>query len=213
MKRVQLGASAVLVGASLVASASASTVVYDGSGPAAGPLLQAYWSNITSSQNFMMEFTLSQTTPVDGVSLWASTTFSNNPQSVTVRLRADAGGKPSAVNLAEINLAALTSSTANPDGTTSTDVAMFAPISLAAGTYWIGLSGSDDLTLSTFGTFSPSVGLYQLDGESLAGAPAIGQEAFQVFSAAPEPAAWAMMLVGLGAVGATVRSRRKALVA
>jgi hypothetical protein len=47
------------------------------------------------------------------------------------------------------------------------------------------------------------------------GLPSYGNEirAVSVYSAAPEPAAWALMMVGVGGMGAALRTRRRKAVA
>jgi hypothetical protein len=39
--------------------------------------------------------------------------------------------------------------------------------------------------------------------------PTYAAQSFQLLSSAPEPATWAMMLIGVGALGASMRTRRR----
>jgi hypothetical protein len=91
-------------------------------------------------------------------------------------------------------------------------------VSLAAGTYWIGMSGtSEELGWQAFdlGVFAPST-QSQLSSESGAFTPRIDSLAFIVEGTTvpgagvgvPEPAAWALMLLGFGGIGAALRRRQ-----
>lgn len=80
-------------------------------------------------------------------------------------------------------------------------------VSLAAGTYYLVLQNA----VTTNGD---PISWDENDGPSSATentVGAIGSESFQILGTTggvPEPATWALMLVGLGGLGATLRSRR-----
>ncbi len=92
-------------------------------------------------------------------------------------------------------------------------------VNLAAGTYWLMLSnatnGSGDPVYWDQGdgpseAWENSVGKLPGDGNPCSGA-CTGSETFQILGSGgvPEPATWALMLVGFAGLGAAIRSRRQ----
>ena len=168
------------------------------------------WVNQASNQNFLMQFTLGTSASVTGFNIYSDPSFPSIGQSVTIRIRNDAGGAPDASNLDEI--VSSISSITPVDSSTELVGATFAPVSLSAGTYWMGMSGtSSELSWNSFGGFVLFPGQYQLSGETPVFDPAVGQFGYQVIGAGgvPEPATWAMMLVGFAALGLAARRQRK----
>ena len=130
---------------------------------------------------------------------------------MTVRIRADAGGSPSASNLYEFS-DTVTSSAAF-DANSAISSVDFAGINLAAGAYWFGVSGSGgrDLSWNNYnngGNRGPS-NQRVLVGNSVLGTPRFYDLAYRVIGTAgavvPEPATWALLILGFGAVGGAMR--------
>lgn len=87
-------------------------------------------------------------------------------------------------------------------------------LDLGPGTYWVGFaSGGDGFAAQHFGGasnplgneayYTPAGTYTDADGANLAWR-------LSVAASAPEPAAWAMMIVGFGAVGGALRRRKPA---
>lgn len=199
----------------LAAPPASAAVIYDAGGLAAGSSNGA-WPSRTTGASFLMRFNLDQTAEVDGLSIWAYGPLATAVQDVTVRLRADAGGAPEAVNLAELTRPGLDEVSVIPNNYRVIRV-NFAPILLNPGAYWIGMSGSSDLgqiSYSNGGQVDPPY-QHRLEGEALAGTPEVYDLPFQVFGTlllpfnpVPEPDTWALMIAGFGLAGAGLRRAR-----
>jgi hypothetical protein len=209
---ISLAAAAAI---SLAATAPAhSAVVYDES-PSGN--FFSIWGNSSEGNNWLMQFTLASAATITGVDIWTDSHVLLVNDGV-VKLRSDSAGSPAATNdIARIDDVAL-SHASDPTYTNLYRVhGEFTGVHLAAGTYWIGLSGGD-------GVFGPSA---ELGIASFLGGDHSGQKhfagdtadtlatgstlAFQVEgSTAPEPATWALMLAGFGLVGAAARRLRPA---
>jgi PEP-CTERM motif len=102
-----------------------------------------------------------------------------------------------------------------------TNVIMFSPVTLSGGDYWFQLQNASipngdpiywDENNGPSAAWQTGTGDISLSGDTNCTDFCTGSETFQVLgSAAPEPAAWALMLLGFGGVGAGLRSRRNAL--
>jgi hypothetical protein len=198
-------ALAALASLTLASAPAAAAVLIDQLGAGTGN----GFSNDSAQQNFLIEFTLTSPAEITGFEINGDPVYPYLGQSVTIRLRADASGVPSTTNLDEF---LSTVSSITPVNATNEVVgATFAPIPLAAGTYWIGMSGTNsELSWDAFGGgFLP--GQYQLTGEALSFSPGVGQFGYEILgTAVPEPAAWTMMLLSIGALGAVARKARRA---
>jgi hypothetical protein len=211
MKLVLAAAAAAAL--SLAAGSASASII-----AAVDPTAPFYgsWENEAASQNFLMQVTLGSAASVDGFDIYTLGEFAPVGQSVTIRIRNDAAGEPAAANLFEFTD---TIDTVTPyQGDEVIAGAHFAPLSLAAGMYWIGMSGtSAELGWNTYangGVGSPS-GQRQLSGEVSIFQPGVDTFAWRLEggSATPEPAAWALMLIGFGAAGAAMRAARKSSLA
>lgn len=93
-------------------------------------------------------------------------------------------------------------------------------VSLAAGNYLIFITNPDNLGLPVFSQ-SPSHGVHTAVGSGATSPPASGTAYLPLGDdigvglygvvAVPEPATWAMMLIGFGSLGAVMRHRRRQL--
>jgi len=201
-----LCASTVLFSA---ASANATTVYSNG--PIDGTV-----SGLTLGfgQEIVDSFTLSSTTTITGF------TFGGWTNTGTKILSVDYGF--SASNLGGVtNSATLTAGAIVPGTGFGGDydvrdyAATIAPVTLGAGTWYftLGNSATDAGWVGYWDVNNGPSSAY-FNGSNIAGyfGPT-SSEAFTLeSSAAPEPASWAMMLGGFGAIGGAMRARRKAAV-
>lgn len=201
-----------IVSAAMAAAVPANAVVLIDGTPT-GPRNGSY-VNQADTQNFLVRFTLGAATKVNGLDIFTNSPFGTTGQAVRVRIRADAGGSPSANNLHSFD-SKITSSTffSDADSIAGTD---FGAINLAAGTYWFGVSGlADGLAWSSFDNGGPTENpnQWQLAGENLDVMTSVGDFAYRIrgdadVGAVPEPATWLMLLFGFGVIGASMRYRR-----
>jgi hypothetical protein len=126
-------------------------------------------------------------------------------------LRSDTAGQPAATNLFTFNTAI--SAVDNAGATslaTSRLFASFAPTALAAGSYWIGLSGTNEIGWDL--RFNvPSNGWVQLSNNDAFTPNNNVQAYFQIeglTGGVPEPATWAFMILGFGVIGGALRRRK-----
>ena len=159
-------------------------------------------------QNFLNQFALGTSTNVNGFDL--RSLMPAGPvsigQTVTIKIRGSVGGEPAATNLYSFTttISSITDNYLHAD---------FANLLLGSGTYFIGMSGlgyniGEDLF---FDSSIPNK-LVQLSGDSIP--VRVGSvSAFRVYgnaavAAVPEPSAWAMMILGMGAMGFAMRRQR-----
>ena len=105
--------------------------------------------------------------------------------------------------------AMISGSAKSSQGNVEVDVPSVTAISTGVKGWELGPSDTDAFDLSLTGIISPGL---VLKGNSLASFKAVSAGTF-TGAAVPEPASWAMMLIGFGGMGAAMRSRRKGLVA
>lgn len=127
----------------LLPATSSAAIIWDYSPDTLGASGPPFWSNNSNGQNFAERFTIANSTVLSGMDIFSANVVGALGQPVTVRLFADNGATPGAL-IAEI-LSAL--SIIDDDGATSIADAnrkhadfVYA---LAAGSYWIGMSGTD----------------------------------------------------------------------
>lgn len=214
----KIALAATLLTAPIAANAA---LVFDYSPDTTGFNSTFVASNIASQQNFLVSFTLATATTLNGADIYSECpTFGCGGgvgDAVVIKFRSDVGGSPDTVNLLTLNstISAIDSlgSSANP--AVQRLHADFTGTSFAAGTYWFGLSGVNEIGWSL--DFSlPSNGWWQLGGDSLQFGNNNVTAAFNLYGGTvPEPASWAMMIAGFALVGAAQRraTRRRALTA
>lgn len=192
-----------------VAATSASAAVLVESAPVGD--VGTNFMNNSATYSYLMQFTLDSAATISEFDIYTWEGFATLGKDVTVRVRADAGGAPAAANLYEFG-STLTNVSVLDDVTLAGT--SFAPITLAAGTYWFGVSGTNsELGWTSFtGNTGPA---YLLLGDTLQFSTR-SHSAFRVIGdaagAVPEPANWAMMVGGFALAGAAMRRRQRAAI-
>lgn len=209
---------------SLAALPAQAAIVIDKSIDALGTLPTFNASNRATNQNFLVRFTLDSATTLTGAAIYSNfptaleTSLLGN--AVVLKFRNDVDGGPDVSNFATFNS---TISVEDNGGSTSAPnskqlYASFAPLALAAGTYWFGLSGVNEIGIDLrFGTpgGTPFVQLGNdtvSNSGNLQGGSTLYYRLYDgapLGGAIPEPASWAMLIAGLGLTGATLRRRRQ----
>jgi hypothetical protein len=138
-------AAMAALGMMFAAQLSNAAVIIDDSPDALGGVQVNTWANTSAGQNFLVQITLTSGATIGGFDIYSALGIPTLGQAVTIKVRDDIGGTPDSANLYTID----SSVDAIDEVGTSIDTSMervnasFAPITLAAGTYWIGMSGSD----------------------------------------------------------------------
>ena len=188
-------------------------VVVDGS--PTGPLLQGFWTNNSGGQNFLVMVELASATSITGFEIFSGAGYADLGDSIRVKIRSDVAGSPDASNLFSFtNPIAGVSPVSGYNGVVKV-TSNFSAISLAAGTYWFGLSGDNDTQVwASFGSGGQLASQRQLSGDTVVSTPGIGRLAFNVLGdtgvagAVPEPSTWMLLLLGFGGIGWSMRSRQ-----
>ncbi len=205
----------------LLSVGSANAAILAQSTPASTEMLLEPLSNNDDFQQFLVKITLPNAAVLRGFGIFTGPVWQGQ-EDVVIHLRDDVGGAPAANDLVTLNeeldqFFYYESGGPRPEFITYT-AAHFSPLALAAGTYWIGMTGEggNDIGWSGWGPYGVAEQYWRyFDGpfepirmETLAWV----LEGEFLTSAIPEPATWVMMILGFGAVGAMVRTsnRRKA---
>ena len=212
MKKLGL---AIAIGAlAAMPATGVAAVVVDGS--PTGPLLEGNWTNNSSNQNFLVMIELASATNISGFEIFSGEGYAALGDSVRVKIRADVAGEPDASNLFSFTNPVTGVSAVNGYNGIVKVTSNFSAVSLAAGTYWFGLSGDNDTQVwASFGSGGQLASQRQLSGDTVGGAPGIGRLAFNVLGdtsvagAVPEPSTWMLLLLGFGGIGWSMRSRRR----
>jgi hypothetical protein len=167
--------------------------------------------NITRGQNFLVQVALSSDVMVTGFDLFSpyETYDLNRRVPVTFKVRLDESGLPAASNLhTVVDLLDRAEGSGNMFSL-GTD---FDGLFLAAGTYWFGLSGGDDIGWSAFGPSRDTRTQAVLFDENVALLMPTGNLAFRLLgqevNRVPEPASALLVLLGLGAAGRFATKRK-----
>ena len=223
MKLGKFAIGAAIIGLGLAAPASA-VVVIDRSVDIIGIRNRGASQNISDLQNFLVQFTLSSATTLQGAAVYSSLISQGGQVSVgnpvRIKIRNDVNGAPAATNLFVIltNLSFIDNVGSSTRPAIKRMAADFAPVDLAAGTYWFGMSGrgadigwngdnensrpstqrSAFLADNVVRSVTDQINMpYQLYG-ALANVNTI-----------PEPSAWVMLVLGFGMLGTAVRRQQR----
>ncbi|MBW8814886.1 MAG: PEP-CTERM sorting domain-containing protein [Caulobacterales bacterium] len=208
--RFQSFVAAALAAGAMLTAAGAQAAVLVSDLPTGSALR---WSNKDSLQTFLVRFTLAQDSLIDGFGIVHDPNSSGGVGfPVTLRYAADVGGQPGAITQFSDKVDTSTAYAGVRGAALS--VAHFSPILFHAGSYWMGMAGAGTNNLTWYGVLDggPSAPTDQrqlLFGALKPNAPTVYDLPFVVEGrAVPEPAAWALMILGFGLAGAGLRRRR-----
>ena len=210
-----------LATASVALSSSAqAALIIDQSPDVIGLTAAVPYSNIATGQNWLMKITLASATTLDGIDIysgcraWGCFPDVGIGTNAIVKIRNDSGGAPASFNLFSLGTMI---SAIDSDGSAARPLlervhADFSATTLAAGDYWIGLSG-DAVDIGVSQRSGASSGLYQLAGDSLASNFSAYSNPYRIYGDVlagpiPEPSSWALTIAGFGLVGGAMRRRR-----
>lgn len=192
----------------LAVSAGAQTVVWD-QGPATGAI-GGSWMNQTGSQNFADKVSFANDTIINGFNYFTSSDLSSRTGSSAFHLKifSDNASNPGTA-LYQTDLG-FTSFGASSNAQLNVATFLFSSQLFAANTaYWVGLSGNG-FEASQVSVLSPQDGeMAMFHGSTYSSKSGVGDQMFQLTTPVPEPETYALLLAGLGLIGATV-IRRKA---
>lgn len=179
--------------------------------PGGEPEFVSTRANQSDTQNFLTQIVLGPDATLASMTIWTDASLVNIGSSTTIKIRLDVAGSPADTNLYELIAPVADVGTSDYSGIVGATV-YFSPISLGAGTYWIGLSGTgSELGWTTFDIDVPAPDYQrQLSGDTVFFTPAINTLAYSIGglgTSVPEPATWAMMFLGLGGIGVALRRR------
>jgi hypothetical protein len=167
---------------------------------------------LSADQSLAARFTVAGPAKITGVNGWIG---AYETSMLTINLFADGGQTPGAL----LHSASTAISIAGRENATWRGIDGQSWL-VAPGTYWVGFASSNLLTMVP-GVLNPiedeayfgasNARWIENDGLNL-GVQIFG-DAISAPSAVPEPATWVMMMIGFGAVGFGLRSRRKRHVA
>jgi hypothetical protein len=186
-----------------------------------GANLSGTWSNSSNSQNFVDTAVFGSAVHVTGMDIYTNAGFAQLGATAVVRVRSDNGGTPGAlISQTTETISAVDTVGSQPGDDVRVHVDLAAPLNLAAGTYWFGMSG-DNYELGQWGLTGPNAPddsrMYQYGGliPEFFTQTNVGDQAFRLegdpVNAVPEPATLApAVLAALAGAGYAWRKRRRA---
>ena len=195
-------------------------VIFDG-GPVAGGHAYGAWVNEAAGQNFVVKVSFADAVTVNGFDIYISPYVPAAGASVELKIFSS---DPSLVTGLTPNTYFSTLDNIQVYEINDVDLghADFAPISLAAGNYWIGLSSATNNDISWVSYRKPDgtperplTDQLQLGGNTFNSNPGIYDLAFNIdgsfnaISAVPEPDTWILFIFGFGFIGATMRAAKR----
>jgi len=203
---------------SLAATASAdAAVIFDSSPNLATDHAAGNWVNFATNQNFVVKVDFANDVVVNGFDIFIdgfAEAGVGNP--VEMKIFSEWPGDVPAPAPAKYFSTVHDIQPFDPKGPKMAHVD-FTPIDLAAGEYWFGLSSTNNLNLTWASYRAPGTPLVSddqigLNGDKFWNHPDIYDLAFRIdgsfVSAVPEPATWALFILGFGFVGAAMRAGR-----
>jgi hypothetical protein len=200
---------AVLAVCCAFAGQAGAAVLIDKSPAATGGGTVGAWLNEADGQNFGMQFTLAVPTILTSIDIYSPQGPTNEVGAATViKLWEDAGGTADLFSLLQFNSTITAKDGVGTGGTPFFRLeSTFTSPLLAAGTYWIGLSGVNDIGWGTvnLGDQSPP-GQLQFSGNGSPFQPAVWSFSYRISDnnvngAVPEPSTWAMIILGFAGMG------------
>jgi len=203
-----------LISASILAATAANAQVAYSNGPIDGTFNA--WT-VDDGQYIANSFELNSTTTITGFTFGGWSKIGQTIDSIDFAITDSLGSL--SFSTAILSPGAVIPNTGLGDWDVRNYTASLAPLSLAAGTYYLVL-GNAQTSGNGFGYWDinngPSTafgGVGSFDSLKDVAGPGSGSSAFQILTSdAPEPASWAMMLSGFGLVGGTLRTRRRTAV-
>lgn len=192
----------------LTTTANAAPVVWDYSPDTTGASVVNNWQNISNRQNFVERFELSADTVLSGMDIFSTTSSGNFGFIATIRVFSNNSGTPDTklYEFTETDHVIDSVGTLSQPSLSRKHVDFTVPVSLAAGSYFIGMSGSGDIAQAGLLNIDDN-GIWQLSGGTISRfSNGIGDMAFRLFgevSSVPAPSAF--VLVGLGLIGLGIR--------
>jgi hypothetical protein len=210
--------TAVAAAALLASAPAASAAILASDLPSGNGLA---WSNKDSLQYFLVRFTLTEDSLINGFGI-VNSNLSGGSETfpVTIRYAADVDGALGPITTFQDKLDKVTPYPAVGSHAVLS-VANFDPILFTAGTYWMGMSAQGSAAWTWLGVVdggpqAPSDQRQFIRGVLRPNPPTVYNLPFVVEGEAvapvPEPAAWALMIAGFGLAGAALRARRRAAV-
>ena len=191
-----------------VVSAGAQTVVWD-QGPTTG-VFAGSWANYTNGQNFADSVRFTNDTFVDGLNYFTDFDLSSKTSAYAFHLKilSDNSGTPGSV-LFQSDLGFTSFGTTN-NARIKVATFSFAPQLFAANaTYWVGLSGNGFEAAQVSVQMPQDGKMAQFSGSAYSHMAGVGDQMFQLTAApVPEPETYAMLLAGLGLLGAVAKRRK-----
>ena len=218
MKNAVLANAALVLGALTASGANASVVYQSIPDLTVTPTANGYCSQCSSDGQFVGQtFSLASNASITSL-LFDVTSYYNFPTDVTVSFFSDAGGVLGAQLFSQtFTPAQFASDTPTANSTDIVGLNLSGPLNLVAGSYDVFFSNPTDMAIPVYsgsGAIFSTTPLTLTTGTKYnklndfnGNTSSVGVVLFS--GPVPEPATWAMMLMGFGLIGFGLRNRRK----